>query len=562
MRPIFLFSLLLFLGYGSKVKAIEDDVNIDGFCYKVYTQSDASLCADLYNIIGECQGNLVIPDSIAYDGQKIPVISISRICSDKTSVLSVKFPSSLQAIYSSAFRGCTNLKSITLPETLKVIGDRAFADCTSLSSFIVPKTVSAIGEGVLSGCLTLTSIVVEEGNKTYTSQESNNVIVDLENEVLLAATVNVSNPPSVKCIGAYTFAKREDLQEVTLPEGLISIGQFAFADCSVHSINIPESVTYIDNNAFAGCKNLTSIVFPKGLEKISDECFAGCESIGSIIIPENITSIGNYAFSSCKSLVSISVPKFVKSIGSGVFANCSSLKSVKIFGPTPNIGDYCFSQCTSLSEVVLSDDIVSIGKWAFSNCSNLQQIKFPKSLMSIDEAAFTESGLTEIILPKGITKITKHSFLDCQSIQKIEFKGPLEKIEEEAFKDCYNLASIILPETTDFIGRNAFKGCMNLINVWCMNALPCSLLASFDKLDNAVLHVPLGSKEAYIASNWSLCFANIEEFAPTSITAPSEGFINHQSIHPQWFSLSGRPLTTPPTRKGIYIKDGKKVMVK
>ena len=142
------------------------------------------------------------------------------------------------------------------------------------------------------------------------------------------------------------------LKYVTLPDGLTSIGYYAFYDCeSLTSITIPNSVTSIGGGAFSGCKGLTSITIPNSVTSIGHGAFEGCEGLTSITIPNSVTSIGVYAFFGCEGLTSITIPNSVTSIGDGAFQECSSLTSVTLGSGVTSIGSDAFRGCDNIQEV-------------------------------------------------------------------------------------------------------------------------------------------------------------------------------------------------------------------
>ena len=140
----------------------------------------------------------------------------------------------------------------------------------------------------------------------------------------------------VTSIGDNAFANCSSLTSVTIPNTVESIGVNAFEKCSgLTSITIPDSVESIEMGAFANCSSLTSIIIPNTVESIGICAFQYCESLTSIIIPDSVESIGDNAFDGSKGLISITIPNSVTSIGYCAFARCSGLISISFEGSMP-----------------------------------------------------------------------------------------------------------------------------------------------------------------------------------------------------------------------------------
>ena len=155
---------------------------------------------------------------------------------------------------------------------------------------------------------------------------------------------NIPFMQALKRVPDSVFRSYEKLTSITIPDGVTSIGAWAFCNCTgLTSIIIPNSVTSISFSAFADCCNLASITIPKGVTNIGNRAFQNCSSLTSITIPNSVTSIGYLAFSGCNSLKSVTIPGHVKSIEWETFQNCNNLKSVTIPKSVTSIGDGAFS---------------------------------------------------------------------------------------------------------------------------------------------------------------------------------------------------------------------------
>ena len=163
-----------------------------------------------------------------------------------------------------------------------------------------------------------------------------------------------------------------EITSVSLPDGLTSIGDYAFEDCSsLKSITIGNSVTSIGNYAFENCSSLSSVTIPNSVTSIGDDAFCRCYSLTSITIPNSVTSIEIYTFRYCSSLTFVTLGNGLTSIGYEAFCGCSSLTSITIPNSVTSIEDGAFQSCSSLSSVTIPNSVESIGYGAFDSCSRV-----------------------------------------------------------------------------------------------------------------------------------------------------------------------------------------------
>ena len=190
---------------------------------------------------------------------------------------------------------------------------------------------------------------------------------------------SIEIPNSVTSIGSSAFYNCSKLTSVEIPNSVTSIGSSAFENCSrLTSVTIGNSVTSIDSKAFSGCYGLTSIIVDGEnttydsrdncnaiIETSFNALIVGCKST---IIPNSVTSIWNYAFDGCDGLTSIEIPNSVTSIGNYAFDDCDGLTSIEIPNSVTSIGNYAFYSCSGLTSVTIPNSVTSIGSAAFGSC--------------------------------------------------------------------------------------------------------------------------------------------------------------------------------------------------
>ena len=129
-----------------------------------------------------------------------------------------------------------------------------------------------------------------------------------------------------------------NIKYIVLPEGLTSIGEWAFYLCaSVTSISIPEGVSSIGVRAFCNCSSLTSISIPNSVTSIGERAFYSCYNLASVTLSTNLSKIDKYLFGQCRTLTAITIPNNVTAIENGAFSGCSSLDSVSIEATNPPV---------------------------------------------------------------------------------------------------------------------------------------------------------------------------------------------------------------------------------
>ena len=163
----------------------------------------------------------------------------------------------------------------------------------------------------------------------------------------------------------------------------------------------------ISSPEYHSVRKINRISLPEGLTTIGNWAFVGFWGT-EIDIPSNVTTIGEGAFA-YSALETIEIPNSVTEIGNGAFQVCGTLKTVVLPDHLSRIGDYVFS-FTSIEEIQLPESVKTIGNHAFKGCLWLNHIDLPSQLQSLGEYAFALTGLKRIVIPSTCSFIGAKCF--------------------------------------------------------------------------------------------------------------------------------------------------------
>ncbi len=363
-----------------------------------------------------------------------------------TSLKEIRKMSAIGTAFNGVFSGCTSLTSVDITG-MHVSGTYVFSGCTKLSDVTTGK-FTAIGDGMFSGCTSLKKITL------------NNAIVGSYafQGCTKLTTVEFANTEDNCVIGVGAF-KDSGLNKVTFNENVHVryIGSQAFANTKLKNITLPEGLTEIGSNLFAGCLSLKEIVLPASFDfeqiklsgslfnsatvKLSDESaytiddgllynkdktvlYALMEEKNSVSIPDSVETISDYAFAD-SSIVKITIPESVRYIGVGAFKG-SSLTNITFNGSTiEQISNEAFRD-TQILSIVLPDSVKSIGQYAFAE-SKIESIVFGNNVESIGAYAFMNcEKLAEVTISEGVESVGDYAFYGCTALEEIAFPAVKE----------------------------------------------------------------------------------------------------------------------------------------
>ena len=461
---------------------------------------------------------ITIPDSVtsigsgAFDDCSIETatitttaITMAKTCLPMSTLKCIVIANG-EIIDDNAFSGYSGLTKVIIGNSISSIGRYAFYNCSSLTSVTIGSGVRSVGEHAFDGCYKLVEVYNKSSlnitkqieaygyvgfyakdvyTELYTSKlstDSNGYILYTDGDVVsligyIGIDTELTLPQGITEIYQYAFYNCSSFTSVTIGSSVTSIGEYAFSGCTANivwgdypniatigshtfanysgtSVTIPDSVTSIENYAFSGCTaNIVWGDYPN-IATIGSHTFANYSGT-SVTIPDSVTSIENYAFGNCSSLTSVTIGSCVRSIGYYAFHKCAGLTSIIVRNGNTvyHSVENCIIETESKTLIlgcqnsVIPNDgsVTSIGEYAFYNCSGLTSITIPDSVTSIGEYAFSGcSGLTSITIPDSVTSIGEGAFYGCSGLTSITIPDTVTSIGEGAFAGCSGLASIIV----------------------------------------------------------------------------------------------------------------------
>ena len=381
-----------------------DHVRIDGVFYEfiddeAYVSNWGSIVDEYSRPLGFVQprynGDVVVPDTVVYEGKAYPVVAIIHEAFFGDTIASLTLPSSIRRFELDVFTDVTigkfkidswkwwcDLKTsswdiphrgvcnpIGVADEVYVGGELAdmehlalsegvdsienFYRCPQIKSIILPSTATYIGEHAFQHCTQLEHMKLNVGLKKAAYQAFYGCdafkTIDIPDLAHWCKIGFIPNFPEQLLIDHPLIVNGEEIVDLVIPEG----------------------VKVINDRAFWGCTTLKSVTFPQSLDSIRF-AFPYCKSLESIVIPDGTSYVKG--FLGCSSLSSVTIGKGVKELGSETFADCISLESIVIGDNVKTLGDNVFSRCSNLNSIVIGSGVEKIGSGAFSGCESIQTV--------------------------------------------------------------------------------------------------------------------------------------------------------------------------------------------
>lgn len=443
---------------------------------------------------------LVIPSTVRKDGKTYAVVGIDlKNHNSQEKLVNISLPKTLRYIGNYAFAYLPSMQYLEIPENVTTMGTDIFYQSNNLKTLkmnaVVPPMVGSFSGTdkrkvyVPDGSLHAYRLATPWNNCVLVGGEGTSVSIDhvdageLGHFILDKATYlqevnkltvvsgNLNSDDwktlksmtnlveldisgmTVTSIPSSAFSDRWGLEKIILPKKLEAIGNHAFSGTGLKEIELPESLTTLDYNAFSYCASLSSVKIPGKVERISPYSFYKCSNLQKVELAEGIKFIDNQAFYYCNHLQSINFPSTLTSIGYEAFRE-TDLSEVNIPGSVENIGSNAFYRNKNLKKLTFGEGLVNIEGTAFSECVSIDSIVCPSTLRTIGDATFSGcKNLKQISLNEGLVSINSYAFSGCTGLTDIVLPSTLEYCKGFAFNECGNIKTIetrsVLPPTTD-----------------------------------------------------------------------------------------------------------------
>lgn len=476
---------------------------------------------------------------------------------------SLTFSKSINTISSNAFNGCSSLKKIVIPNNVMYIGGLAFYLCDNLnevtfedgsaelvfgteydnrsSCFSGPvnkiylgrnascrfspftnvpnafevtigKLVTELSGGIFASLKGISKLIIEANSEPLVFEEFyysyQNTFMPFRNTPIESIYLDryiVSKKHELSKQYPYAFRDVPSISALEIGSNVDKLAKdLFFSNCNITTLNIPKNVKTIEESAFMGSSNLSSVVIEDGEDKLefSDgNTFYDCplqnvyigrnigypsnnspfknhkEGIESIILGENVTEISNEEFYGLKKIASVALPKNLKKIGSMAFYGCEGLTELTIPGGVIEIGQQAFDLCKNLKTLRIEEGEAELKFTAEPNYLN---------------NAFQNSPLEEVYIGRDFSFNNSSPLAIFETMKSLTFGEEVLSIQARSFIGCPNLKVVtsyskVVPTTNDIVFTPSYQ-------------------------TNATLHVPYALYDEYKVANVWKDFGTIVNF--------------------------------------------------
>ena len=480
-------------------------------------------------------GTVVYRDFVDYSDTKLPDNTV--LSEDRTTIISV--PNSVTDVYitknsgitkiaDNAFKNCTSLKTFGMDtNTVISIGSNAFTSCSSLTDVDLKYSVKAIGTDAFKNCINLVKLTIKNpecsiGGSTNTIPNSTVIYAFSGSTAETYKNTYTKIMKPITMIDEGLFLNETSMIKFTIPDNVKSVSDNAFKNCTgLKTLNLG-NITSIGNNAFENT-SVTTVQIPKECVSIGDAAFNSCTSLTKADFEDGsiCESIGETAFANTalnyrtdgsklrKDNAVLFLPETLKTIGKDAYLGCNSLGQVDVNGVDTVITDstsipksttiacYAGSKAYEFAKTndygihlwvgYPQDKKTSVGT-EFASVKQIKCLTIGPNIKKIGASAFKNHQTLNYICDGGadsniaLEEIGSGAFAGCKLLTTVNFSTvknlKLKKIADNAFNGCTALTRVDTPNDNSLaeIGSGAFAGCTKLTTLQVYN--PNCVIAS------------------------------------------------------------------------------------
>ncbi len=348
----------------------------------------------------------------------------------------------------------------TLPADGSVtrIGEHAFFNKFYVNEFelFLPACIEYIGEGAFKN-LEVTKLTIESLDAWYNVEFAGMDSTPLgayerrTSSKIRAAYLTdgteitaIEVPESVTRINDYAFCGWNSVSEIKFHNDVAYIGKHAFDGCWLRELTLPERVKELGEAAFASA-NLKTLHLPEGIVYIGEQCFANCRFDSVTADFENNGSI------KLKDGCVIDFPGKTLLFTAQEFAIPDDRSVIRIAEKA------CYR--TDAKSIIIPDSVEYIGANAFESCK-AESVVIPDSVIYIGDNAFKSAGIKSVFIPASVEYVGIAAFSYCPYLEDVEYEsGCAANVEASTFYYCSGLKKLTLPDRARYAGAGAFNGC-------------------------------------------------------------------------------------------------------
>ena len=367
--------------------------------------------------------SIVIPNSVtnigngAFEGcnnikfLEINTSSVGTMFRDMKSLRKLVIGNDVENIPDNAFNGCSNLSSVTVGSKIKEIKSYSFNGCYNIAKVFWLTNTPPTGYEYLFGKTNYVS------NNKYTKLENKVVTQFLNSNFEIDGIVYIPTSLADRkcCVADYNPGVNN--RGVSIPSTVTYQGvELIVGDVMPHAFYKNELIGavalenkgMIGKSAFESCNNLTRVEIPQSITRIEDYAFRNCTALTDAFFFDRETQLplGAQLFAECP-LDTLYLGAKIKYISeasesTSPFCGNKSLKTVIITDVETDIYDYEFYGCSGLEMAVVGDGVERIGCWTFSGCSSLKNFTFGSNVSTIGEEAFSDCTAVTNITSRAV----------------------------------------------------------------------------------------------------------------------------------------------------------------